>query len=59
MLPTRAELARQGAIGIVDLYDAGEEISAGTVNHYVTDGIIAVAPLVTNEARRGTGARMA
>ncbi len=54
-----AELARQGAIGIVDLYDAGDEISAGTVNHYVTDGIIAVAPLVADEVRRGAGPRMA
>ncbi|MEM7192604.1 MAG: LssY C-terminal domain-containing protein [Pseudomonadota bacterium] len=41
-----AELARNGGIGTVDMYEAGDEISAGTVNHYITDGIIAVAPLI-------------
>ena len=46
-----AELARNGTIGTVDLYDAGEELAGGTVNHYVTDGIIAVAPLLTAPAR--------
>ena len=46
-----AELARNGTIGMVDLYDAGEELASGTVNHYVTDGIIAVAPLLTPPAR--------
>jgi hypothetical protein len=46
-----AELARNGTIGTVDLYDAGEELAAGTVNHYVTDGIIAVAPLLTAPVR--------
>lgn len=43
-----AELARCRAIGGVHLYEAGEEIAAGTVNHYVTDGIIAVAPLIAD-----------
>lgn len=49
-----AQLSRHGAIGIVDLYEAGEEISAGTVNHYVTDGIVAVAPLLGAESHPGT-----
>jgi len=46
------ELVRHSTIGVVDLYEAGEEISAGTVNHYVTDGIIAVAPLLADETGR-------
>ncbi len=52
-----AQLSRHGAIGIVDLYEAGEEISAGTVNHYVTDGIVAVAPLLEAENRPEAEAR--
>ena len=47
-----AELSRHGTIGVVDLYEAGEELEAGTVNHYVTDGIIAVAPLKAESSRR-------
>jgi len=47
-----AELSRSGAIGVVDMYEAGEEIEAGTVNHYVTDGIIAVAPLKVETSRQ-------
>ena len=46
-----AQLARQGTIGVVDLYEAGEEISAGAVNHYVTDGIIAIAALAGQAAQ--------
>lgn len=45
-----AELSRHGTIGVVDLYEAGEELGAGKVNHYVTDGIIAVAPLTAEAA---------
>jgi hypothetical protein len=49
-----AELSRHGTIGVVDLYEAGEEIEAGKVNHYVTDGIIAIAPLVAEAGPRAT-----
>lgn len=49
-----AELSRHGTIGVIDLYEAGEEIEAGTVNHYVTDGIIAIAPLVAEAGPRAT-----
>ena len=47
-----AELSRHGTIGVVDLYEAGEELGAGKVNHYVTDGIIAVAPLTAEAAAK-------
>lgn len=47
-----SELSRHGAIGVVDMYEAGEEIEAGTVNHYVTDGIIALAPLKAESSRK-------
>ncbi|MDJ0513432.1 MAG: LssY C-terminal domain-containing protein [Methyloceanibacter sp.] len=47
-----AELSRNGAIGVVDMYEAGEEIEAGTVNHYVTDGIIALATLKVETSRQ-------
>ena len=47
-----AELSRHSAIGVVDMYEAGEELEAGTVNHYVTDGIIAMAPLKAEEDQR-------
>lgn len=40
-----ASLRRTGAIGDVALYQAGEELHAGKVNHYVTDGDVAVAAL--------------
>lgn len=49
-----AELSRNGTIGVVDLYEAGEELAAGKVNHYVTDGIIAVAPLLTDQRPQAT-----
>jgi LssY-like putative type I secretion system component LssY len=34
-----------GAIGAVTMYEAGDRLSAGTVNHYVTDGDVAIATL--------------
>ena len=40
-----AVLRDAGAIGEVTLYKAGDAIKAGTVNHYVADGEVAVARL--------------
>jgi hypothetical protein len=38
-------LERCGAIGKPELYHAGERLAAGSVNHYVADGEVAVAEL--------------
>jgi hypothetical protein len=40
-----SELQKCGGIGNVRLYPGGERLSAGTVNHYLTDGEVAVAEL--------------
>ncbi len=40
-----AELGNKGVIGTVTPYQAGERLGAGQVNHYVTDGEVAVASL--------------
>ncbi len=40
-----AELRKSGVIGAVTPYQAGEHLGAGQVNHYVTDGEVAVADL--------------
>jgi len=29
------------------VYEAGDRLEAGTVNHYLTDGVVAVAELVS------------
>jgi hypothetical protein len=41
-----AELRRHGVIGEVSSYKAGHRLGADQVNHYVTDGEVAVANLV-------------
>jgi hypothetical protein len=41
-----AELREHGVIGDVGSYKAGHHIGADQVNHYVTDGEVAVANLV-------------
>jgi len=41
-----AELRKHGVIGEVSLYQAGHRLGADQVNHYVTDGEVAVANLV-------------
>lgn len=38
-------LKDSGVIGVVDMYEAGDRLGAGSVNHYVTDGAVAVADL--------------
>ena len=43
-----AELAQNGVIGAVMFYRAGDRLGAGQVNHYVTDGEVAVADLVVD-----------
>lgn len=44
------ELVDAGAIDRVDLYRTGDELATGHVNHYVTDGEIAVAEIVAKTA---------
>ena len=41
-----ADLKNSGVIGELTSYKAGERLGAGQVNHYVTDGEVAVANLV-------------
>jgi hypothetical protein len=41
-----ADLKNSGVIGELTTYKAGERLGAGQVNHYVTDGEVAVANLV-------------
>jgi hypothetical protein len=41
-----ADLKNSGVIGEITSYKAGERLGAGQVNHYVTDGEVAVANLV-------------
>ena len=41
-----AELRKSGVIGDATSYQAGQRLGAGQVNRYVTDGDVAVAPLV-------------
>ncbi|MFD0986093.1 LssY C-terminal domain-containing protein [Methyloligella solikamskensis] len=40
-----AELKQAKAIDRITLYDAGDKLETGTVNHYVTDGDVALANL--------------
>ncbi len=40
------ELRKSGVIGDATSYQAGQRLGAGQVNRYVTDGDVAVAPLV-------------
>lgn len=47
-------LKDSGVIGVVDMYEAGDRLGAGPVNHYVTDGAVAVAEL--SEDRKETQA---
>jgi hypothetical protein len=46
-----AELTRSRAIEAVKVYQSGENLLTERVNHYVTDGEIALASLVVNEPR--------
>ncbi len=48
-------LQRSGVIGAVDFYQAGDQLSADHVNHYVTDGEVAVAALI-DQASLGSAA---
>ena len=43
-----AELTRTRAVEAVQVYQSGQDLLAGRVNHYVTDGEITLASLVTN-----------
>ena len=45
-----AELTRAGVIEAVKVYRAGQDIPTGHVNHYVTDGEIALANLMVKES---------
>lgn len=45
------ELTRCGAIGAATLYDPGDRLPTNHVNHYVTDGEIAVAAIEAPAAR--------
>ena len=40
------QLRKSGVIGQIDTYNAGEQLGAGRVNHYVTDGQVMAASLV-------------
>ena len=42
-----AELRDSGVIDDMTVYEAGDRLEAGTVNHYLTDGVVAVAELVS------------
>jgi hypothetical protein len=46
-----AALEACGGISDVTLYDSGDELAAEAVNHYVTDGDIAVALLANRNLR--------
>src|SRR4249919_38288 len=46
-----AELTRSRAIQAVQVYQSGENLHTERVNHYVTDGEIALASLVVNDPR--------
>jgi LssY C-terminus len=41
-----AELRDSGVIGDAAVYQEGDRLEAGQVNHYVTDGVVAVAELI-------------
>ena len=43
-----AELEKTGVIGEVTFYQAGTRLGAGQINHYVTDGEVAVANLAAD-----------
>ena len=45
-----AELKKHGVIGEAASHQAGEYLRAGQVNHYVTDGAVAIASLVGTRA---------
>jgi LssY C-terminus len=49
-----AELKKHGVIGETASHQAGEYLSAGQVNHYVTDGAVAIASLVDTRAAENT-----
>ncbi len=40
-----AELRKNGVIGEVTSYQAGQHLGAGQINHYITDGEVTVAGL--------------
>ena len=44
-----AELTKNRTIEAVQVYQSGQDLLAGRVNHYVTDGEVALASLVTND----------
>lgn len=52
-----ATLADHGAIGDATVYEAGDRLDAGAVNHYVTDGVVAVASLHKRAAAPETSER--
>ena len=45
-----AELTKNRSIEAVQVYQSGQDLLAGRVNHYVTDGEVAFASLVMNDA---------
>ena len=44
-------LKDSGVIAGVDMYEAGDRLGGGPVNHYVTDGAVAVAVLASAKSR--------
>ncbi|ODA66131.1 hypothetical protein A7A08_02984 [Methyloligella halotolerans] len=50
-----AQLKEAQAIGEVTLYDAGDKLRVGPVNHYVTDGDVALADLSGQSSQSGAG----
>jgi LssY C-terminus len=47
-----AELRDSGVIGDAAIYQEGDRLAAGQVNHYVTDGVVAVSELTPSKAHR-------